>query len=132
MLVAAGLVALPLAGMQGGCAGTTETGMAYQVGLDREVTAELAVDLPTVHATALDVVEGDFHYTVTEEAWDARDGVIRATTALRHVVRIETHKRSETVTAIQVFVGPLGDREAAIDIITHVEDRLFQLGWLDA
>jgi hypothetical protein len=107
-----------------GCQGTTRQGTLYSVQIDRELETFLASDLETVHRAALEVVQTDFGYTLTEEALDAREGIIRARTARDNLVRIETFKHGEGVTRVQVYVGARDAETAGREVLGAIETRL--------
>jgi hypothetical protein len=124
--VAGAVIALSvvaLAGL-GGCEGQTRQGTLYSIQPDRELEAYLPGDLATVHAAALAVIETDFGYAVEESAVDTTEGVVKARTALDHLIRVELYKYGERVTRIEVYAGPKGAESIANDILSAIETRL--------
>ena len=108
-----------------GCSGQTTEGTNYTVNAGREVTAFLPFTHEQVHQAAIDVLQYEFKYDLTEQKLDGRDGVVRAITATDRRVKVESSRDSDSVTEVTVFVGgPFGDTRAAADIIAELEKRL--------
>ena len=110
-----------------GCTGTTTTGKRYIIKVNRELRCTVDADLYTTHTTAIDVLSDDLLYTVTHEARDAREGVIRARTARNRGVRVETYKVSDEETTLDVYVSPLGDLSASVDIMNRIVERIAEI-----
>ena len=117
-IVIAGLLTVPL-----GCSGTSQAGTPYTLKIDRELRAFIPLDLNTTHTTARSMLEDEFLFEITNDALDAREGIIEATTAKDRAVRLETYAMGDQ-TAVEVFVGPFGDYRAAEDIFSSLERRL--------
>ncbi len=109
------------AGIQAGCQGTTAQGTLYSI-QPRGLSTFLAADLETVHEAAVEVVRNDFRYEIEEEALDAREGIIRASTARDRMVRVETFMHSQRVTRIVVYAG--GSEPLARDLLDKIETRV--------
>lgn len=120
----AALLAASCAAALPGCGGSTRTGAPYTMKADREIEAYLPGNVRHVHDEALWVVRDHFGFKLIREAVDLREGYIEARTAQDNVVRIETYKSGETITRIEVFVGPLGDEPAMKDILAEIDLRV--------
>jgi hypothetical protein len=116
-------VALAIAGL-GGCLGTSAIGTEYTLTIDRTLETHLPSELGTTHAIALEVLGHDLAYTVTDAGLDAREGVIHATTAKGHRVRVETYRRTENATQVQIYAGPGGHLATELAILNRIEARL--------
>jgi hypothetical protein len=113
-----------LAVLPAGCSGTTNDGAVYTVKIDREMRSHVKADLFTTHTTAIDLLADEFHYTITLEARDAREGVVEARTAKNRTVRVESYKVADETTVVDIWVGPLGDAAAELDILNALQRRL--------
>ena len=119
-----GLVAPCLLVAAAGCTGATSAGTPYTLKIDRELRSHVMADLYTTHSAALEILADEFLFTITHEARDAREGVIVARTAKNRGVRVETYKVSDDSTVVDVFVGPLGDLAAEVDIFHRIEAKV--------
>lgn len=107
-----------------GCQGSTKAGTKYSMLPTRELEARVEGDLATVHDTAVAVLRDDYEFTIDREAKDRLAGEIRATTAMRDKVTVQTYKIGNNITTIQVWAGPLGNKSRAEDILNTIEERL--------
>jgi hypothetical protein len=127
-LALAGLLAVPLVAGTLGCEGTTTAGSAYTMKISRELQTELPTDHLTAHALAIEALEQDLMFTVDSEAVDGREGIIYATTAREREVRVETFRVTSSVTRLEVYVTPMGNRAAASDVIDAITRRISRTG----
>jgi len=123
-LIRVGLLILVAASFVAGCKGTTAGGKAYVIRADRKLAATLGADIATVHAAARRVLEEDMLFEIIDDAVDAREGVLRARTARKNTVRIETFRWDVQSTHVLVFVGPFGDKAAESDVFEALVERV--------
>jgi hypothetical protein len=107
-----------------GCEGTTRQGTLYRMQADRELEIYLAGELDAVYQAALEVIETEYGYTVEESGVDAREGLVRARTALGHEVRVEMYRYSDPVTRVEAYAGPRGNEAATAEVLSAIEARL--------
>jgi hypothetical protein len=107
-----------------GCQGSTKAGTKYNMLPTRELEARVEGDLASVHDTAVAVLRDEYQFTIDREAKDRIAGEIRATTALRDKVTIQTYRVGNNITTIQVWAGPMGNKARAEDILNTIEQRL--------
>ena len=94
--------------------------------------ARATFDHFTVHETAREVLENEFLYTITLEKVDGRNGVIQARTAKDHKVKVESQREGANLTLVLVYVGPMGDEAAQVDIFNRLEMKLKETVSADA
>jgi hypothetical protein len=104
-----------------GCSGSTTSGTAYSLSITRHVEAYLAYNHEKIHKTALDTLEHTFLYKIERSELDGRTGYIKARTAKDNVVTFSVTRDSDAMSEVSVFVGPVGDQDAAQDILSRVE-----------
>ncbi len=107
-----------------GCSGSTTSGRSYSVTITRHVKAFLGNDHETVYNTALGTLESTFMYEIEEDRLDGRTGYIKGRTAKGNLVTFSVTRESKSMSEVSVFVGPVGDTDAAQDILSRVEDAL--------
>lgn len=112
---------LPVLAALPACSGSTRTGAPYTMKPDRSIEAYLPGTVPTVHEEALYVVREHFGYRLVREAVDLREGYIEARTAMDNVVRIKSFIAGDTITRVEIFVGPMGDEPAMKDILAEID-----------
>ena len=110
--------------MLGGCSGSTASGTVYAVSLTRHVKAYLPYDHETIYNTALETLETTFMYTIEKNELDGRTGYLKARTARENMVTFSVTRDSDAMSEVSVFVGPVGDEDAARDILSRVEKAL--------
>jgi|GEM_PF-3775719 len=108
----------------GGCAGSTTSGTAYSLTITRHVEAYIAYDHETVYNTALETLEKTFKYKIEKSELDGRTGSIKARTARGNMASFSVTRDSKAMSEVSVFVGPVGDVDAAQDILSRVEKAL--------
>lgn len=106
------------------CSGVTAQGTPYTININRALETHLPGDLQKVHRVALDVVKDDLQYTVEKSSTDALEGIIEARTAMGAAVRVELYKYGDSLTRVEVFVGPRGDTDIARQILDKIEAKL--------
>ncbi|MHC5113555.1 MAG: DUF3568 family protein [Planctomycetota bacterium] len=119
-----GLFAVLVAALVGGCKGTTTGGKDYIIRADRKLAATIDADIATVHAAARVVLEEDMLFEITDDAVDAREGILRGRTARKNTVRVETFRKDVESTQVLIFVGPFGDKAAASDVFEALVERV--------
>ncbi len=107
-----------------GCSGSTTSGTAYSLTITRHVEAFIAEDHETIYDTALDTLSETFMYEIEKNELDGRNGVIKARTAKGNLVTFTATRDSDAMSKVSIFVGPVGDEEAARDILGRVEKAL--------
>ncbi|MCP3903009.1 MAG: DUF3568 family protein [Planctomycetes bacterium] len=123
-LIRIGLLTLLAAAFLGGCKGATASGNEFVIRADRKLAATLPGDISVVHPAARRVLEEDMLFEVTDDAVDAREGILRARTARNNTVRVETYRWGENSTHVLVFVGPFGDRDAQAEVYEALVNRV--------
>lgn len=107
-----------------GCSGSTTHGTTYTVTITRHVEAFLPHDHETVYNKALDTLENTFKYGIEEDKLDGRTGYIKARTAKGNIATFSVTRDSKSMSEVSVFVGPVGDTDAAQDILSRIENAL--------
>lgn len=107
-----------------GCSGSTTSGTTYSLSITRHVEAYLAYDHEKIYHTALDTLENTFRYKIEKSELDGRTGYIKARTAKDNMVTFAVTRDSDAMAEVSVFVGPVGDEDAAQDILSRVEKAL--------
>ena len=107
-----------------GCSGSTTHGTAYTVTITRHVKAFLGYDHETVYNTALETLSETFMYEIEEDKLDGRTGYIKGRTAKGNIATFSVTRDSKAMSEVSVFVGPVGDADAAQDILSRVENAL--------
>ena len=117
-------VSITTAALLTGCSGTTTSGTAYSISITRHVEAYLAYDHETIYNVALETLENTFRYRIDKSVLDGRSGFIKAKTARDNSVSFTVTRDGDAMSEVSVFVGPLGDEDAAQDILSRVEKAL--------
>lgn len=107
-----------------GCQGSTKAGTKYNMLPTRELEARVEGDLAHVHDTAVAVLRDEYQFTIDREAKDKIAGEIKATTAMRDKITVQTYRVGNNITTIQVWAGPMGNKGRAEDILNTIEERL--------
>ena len=107
-----------------GCSGSTTSGTAYSLSITRHVEAYLAYNHEKIYKTALDTLEHTFLYQIEKSELDGRTGFIKARTAKDNMVTFSVTRDSDEMSEVSVFVGPVGDEEAAQDILSRIEKAM--------
>lgn len=104
-----------------GCSGSTTSGTAYSLSITRHVEAYLPYNHEKIYKTALDTLDHTFLYKIERSELDGRTGFIKARTAKDNVVTFSVTRETDAMSEVSVFVGPVGDQDAAQDILSRVE-----------
>lgn len=107
-----------------GCTGSTSSGVAYTLTMTRHVEAFIAENHETIYETALDTLDETFMYEIERNELDGRTGVVKARTAKNNIVTFTVTRDSDAMSKVSIFVGPVGDEEAAQDILNRVAEAL--------
>ncbi|MCB9846780.1 MAG: DUF3568 family protein [Phycisphaeraceae bacterium] len=107
-----------------GCSGSTTSGTVYSLSITRHVEAYLAYNHEVIYNTALETLENTFRYRIEKSELDGRTGYIKARTAKDNTVTFSVTRDSDVMSEVSVFVGPVGDEEAAQDILSRIEKAL--------
>lgn len=107
-----------------GCSGSTTAGTTYTITITRHVEAYIGNDHETVYNTALETLRDTFKYEIEENKLDGRTGIIKAKTAKGNLAKFSVTRDSKSMSEVSVFVGPVGDTDAAQDILSRVEKAL--------
>ncbi len=111
-------------GTLGACGGgMTSTGTSYKVQMNRELKAFVGAGHKDVHAAALHVVD-DLGLTVEDEALDAFQGVITARTATQDKVTIQSYRKGDNATTVEIKVGSFGNEGRSRQILEGIETNL--------
>ena len=77
-----------------------------------DIYARAVTELPAVVILATRIERSEL---------DGRTGYIKARTAKDNVVTFSVTRDSDAMSEVSVFVGPVGDQDAAQDILSRVE-----------